>query len=128
MKLKVIRRCANLSVQSVEEANASDAYQNRGTRRIGALELVLEYLPRPRKLLSEARATRAGTRGVRDLGNEAYTLVLHAVQHQAPVPVRIRSDNTGDALFRAITKLKTFPKVDLASPEPLSVGPSAVRP
>jgi hypothetical protein len=42
--------------------------------------------------------------------------------------VRIRSDNTGDPLFRAITKLKTFPKVDLASPEPLSVGPSAVRP
>lgn len=42
--------------------------------------------------------------------------------------VRIRSDGTGEALFRAITKLKTFPKVDLASPEPLPVGPSAARP
>jgi hypothetical protein len=42
--------------------------------------------------------------------------------------VRIRSDGKADALFRAITKLKTFPKVDLASPEPLPPGPSTARP
>jgi hypothetical protein len=38
--------------------------------------------------------------------------------------VRIRSDGTADALFRAITKLKTFPKVDIASPEPPSISPN----
>jgi len=37
--------------------------------------------------------------------------------------VRIRSDGTADALFRAITKLKTFPTVDLASPELPPVSP-----
>jgi hypothetical protein len=37
--------------------------------------------------------------------------------------VRIRSDGTADALFRAIAKLKTFPKVDLASPEPPPISP-----
>jgi hypothetical protein len=39
--------------------------------------------------------------------------------------VRIRSDGTADALFRAITKLKTFPKVDLASPEPPPISPES---
>jgi hypothetical protein len=39
--------------------------------------------------------------------------------------VRIRSDGTADAVFRAITKLKTFPKVDLASPEPPPISPES---
>jgi hypothetical protein len=39
--------------------------------------------------------------------------------------VRIRSDGTADALFRAITKLKTFPTVDLASPELPPVSPES---
>ncbi len=43
--------------------------------------------------------------------------------------IRIRSDGTADALFRAIAKLKTFPKVDLASPEPPPISPmKAQRP
>ena len=37
--------------------------------------------------------------------------------------VRIRSDGTADALFRAIAKLQTFSKVDLASPEPPPISP-----
>jgi hypothetical protein len=38
--------------------------------------------------------------------------------------VRIPSDGTADALFRAITKLKTFPKVDIAGPEPPPISPN----
>src|SRR5713226_80434 len=101
MKLKVVGRRTNLSVGSIEEADAGDAYQNRSTHRIGALELILEYLARPHKLLSEARATGAGARGVGDLGNETYTLVPRVVQHQVPVPVVLR-ERTAEVGFHAI--------------------------
>ena len=41
--------------------------------------------------------------------------------------VRIKSDQTGEPLFRAIAKLKTFRQVDIASPEPPPLNPKSAR-
>ena len=41
--------------------------------------------------------------------------------------VRIKSDQTSEALFRAIAKLKTFRQVDIVSPEPPPLSPQSAR-